>query len=570
MDVGPTNEPLVYYKERDLWIRFPSVSDALVARLMLEQGVNPTALDAFLRTLSNPKFSLASVTLNRAADVDRHFAECGRAKAWRRAEVTHGSFRTAGVPHIILELVTESIANSMFSVYRELSIDGNQRRGIGENMYWLSNAIVRAFLTRMALVHRTWTVSAQRALRDHIVVIGRKDLRNFVRGPFCGPWIHDFGYYEGDKLDKAGDGKDDDTDDDTDEDDDENEHENETEDRNSVVEMLTSVLLRAPNLLFFGCYFERASSGSLRSFRNLLQDIGHATNLLGLHLQNKDVGDCDLFEELCVAVSQLPRLRFLFVEAFDPPHQEISSSHFLAYVPSPSLRTLNVDISTLSVGETFTKCLLYPRDGFAPEHLVLHELQVHDGNWSDICEFLQPVVHDLQTLHMRFLAMRIGDDETDLDNVKFLRTLLSDCTSLKTLCLDQVFRRQDIFSNHVPHPEPFLPSTLEVLRLQMYCRNPPDLDRADASFQWVLASNVMPQLRLFLVQDASLYFRDLIKSGDAVTIDLSDQMPMTSETCAASKVDFRWVEECCTVSAWDGDITHGDDVERSLASEDVR
>lgn len=103
---------------RKEWIPFLTVSDALIANLHLTHNIAISAIDLFLDVLRNPSFHPSHVSFTNSSDVDAHISAHRATQIVRLAESDATSRQTAGIPHNVLDLVSEYMFSKVASPTR--------------------------------------------------------------------------------------------------------------------------------------------------------------------------------------------------------------------------------------------------------------------------------------------------------------------------------------------------------------------------------------------------------------------------------------------------------------------
>ncbi|KLO17829.1 hypothetical protein SCHPADRAFT_143911 [Schizopora paradoxa] len=179
-----------------------NVSDALLARLLLTDGVEDTSLDLFISVINDPNFNPREVTFKRSGDILRLVAE------QRQQDIDSLGNRssqgminvTAGVPGVVLDGVIDVLKDE----FEDAALALRSRDGFSfattdpppdcfgfvlEERAALSDS--RHALLTCCLVHTSWLGSAQRAL-GCALISPLKDLRNtlwcYIRSPLYSVW----------------------------------------------------------------------------------------------------------------------------------------------------------------------------------------------------------------------------------------------------------------------------------------------------------------------------------------------------------------------------------------------
>ncbi|KAL5529727.1 hypothetical protein ACEPAG_5712 [Sanghuangporus baumii] len=183
-----------------------SSSDALLTSLTvaLSDDLSSNVLDAFLNIFQDPAFCSKDVTFKNAQDISKHVSEQRKRVAQKRSLavpefLSHGRSSLygsetrnlyGGVPHLIIDMVAQQLASEMMPMADQVDWD----------TIVCNTADTRCpreqDLLNMALVHRTWTPAATRALRPRVKLTGSRNLQAFLRSPRMGPWLREFYFVE--------------------------------------------------------------------------------------------------------------------------------------------------------------------------------------------------------------------------------------------------------------------------------------------------------------------------------------------------------------------------------------
>lgn len=538
---------LVYYEDNDLWLRFSTIADALVAReMLLDHGrpVGPTNGSPDQQPFADPDFRASDVTIRTMADLDGLISEQARERSARRSGAHQNSpFRTAGMPNIVLDCVLECIASMMTSIYREMG----PLLQLNNAPEMRPNPAVRALLSTMSLVHRSWTGAAQNVLRRRVYMRTEDQLLSFARGPHCGPWVREFGYlhiYEGTKIrlgqrgvePTSGDG---------------------SRKRHLTTDLICSILQRTPNLQSFGCVFEPMYRRSKWVISDILQQIGRTASLrtLYIHTTSSTQTRCYTLEELCRAVSHLHRLTFLSIRGWDSvlgggcQHGGESApgsiAELLGCSPPRSLETIFIafpSFAILEIDEPLVSWLLRPRGEFSLKRLMLRNISLSEDSLNEVLAFLAPLPHSLACLYLGIEPENPGTYRSFY--LPFVIALLSGCTHLKALYLGELYGPGSGPGSTSAHRN-FLPATLETLCVPISYGTKVLLKDSDAELLWLLSSNKLPNLHLMLLDDhwsvyqmADAECKEVLGEGVG-KVDFGDNMPLTSKLCAQSGIQVR-------------------------------
>lgn len=182
-----------------LRIPFVSQSDAHLAQLLLQHGLSRHHFNLILNTLRNPSFSIRDVTLRSASDIDEHVSEHRRNLAKKRSGgglMKNGPSRQTDRKKTV-SLIFNLVLDFMLSEHAHFSYEADNppnESGVQANPYEARHRSLCSDLKSMSLVHRTWTLPAQRALSRRVVLMTKRHLRSFALSPACGTSVRELAY----------------------------------------------------------------------------------------------------------------------------------------------------------------------------------------------------------------------------------------------------------------------------------------------------------------------------------------------------------------------------------------
>ncbi|EJD05177.1 uncharacterized protein FOMMEDRAFT_154390 [Fomitiporia mediterranea MF3/22] len=169
------NSKFCHSDELNLDIRFETYSDAKLASVFLNNmNEFPVALfQQVLDVVLDPRFKSSEVTFKNAWGIFDCVSTYRRGMALNRTLVKpHKAERTSGViPPVVLGLIVDTF------------------------MHWFEMFDINGYdLRNMCLVHRSWTVIAQKGLRRR-AIIPYQQINRFLLSPLCGPCVTDMMIY---------------------------------------------------------------------------------------------------------------------------------------------------------------------------------------------------------------------------------------------------------------------------------------------------------------------------------------------------------------------------------------
>lgn len=189
----PFIDSRAFVKEAKTYVDFSSQTNAMLASLQLFHDVPCHIMDLVLSVVTHPDFDTKQITLSNSVDVidvvEERRLKDRMAVVHRRSLNSDGYLEQAGFSQFILDEVLDIIHADRLDTVKarfEETLDN-------ETMYRNSMHIEEDdILQAMCLVHRSWTIPAQKAL-GRILHIGRPSykmnvLLDPVRKSIFGPW----------------------------------------------------------------------------------------------------------------------------------------------------------------------------------------------------------------------------------------------------------------------------------------------------------------------------------------------------------------------------------------------
>lgn len=159
------------------YVSFPSQADAMLASLQLFHDVPCRFMDLFFSVVTHPDFDSKQVTLRDSVDVI-NIVEESRLKdrmavVHKRAHGADGHTKQAGFPQFVLYEVLDVIhAERMVVVKKWFEESLSNKEMIRVSFWGPITSWEDNIFKSLALVHRTWTWPAQKAL-GRVFLIGR-------------------------------------------------------------------------------------------------------------------------------------------------------------------------------------------------------------------------------------------------------------------------------------------------------------------------------------------------------------------------------------------------------------
>ncbi|KAH8110742.1 hypothetical protein DFH11DRAFT_1618425 [Phellopilus nigrolimitatus] len=292
----------------------------------------------------------------------------------------HGSnLDTAGVPHVILDLVVDILICGMKPLALEV-----QGRDV-ENLE-------RETFEAMSLVHRTWTGIARRGLWRRAVVnlrnrktIPRRSLRFQLREL---------------AIVSRGSG-------------------------GARSRILTDILCHAPNLqvVYIDIELEEESGNNFLAF---IRQLGAQSCLRRLWVMGETAR---FLRDICIVVSRLQNLRSLVLDSFDACDHPPCSLHGLDNPP----KTLESLAILDHVGQACVDWFIRPREGFAIRNLIVMLDNAEHGRGSPFTAHAKGCLPLLKSLHV--LSLLEDEDAVRLQEYTLKSLQLLKATSLQHFTL---------------------------------------------------------------------------------------------------------------------------------------
>lgn len=198
----PFDGSYAFNKESSTYVAFATQSDAMLASLQLFHDIPRSIIDLVLSLVTHPEFDSRKITLKSSVDVIRSVEE---ARLEKRMAVVHGrsmgrngggrGIDQAGIPLFVLEDILDIVVSSRERRIKELLQKHLEKRDMFAERINQVDLEENVTLSDMSLVHRSWTIPAQRALGKAVffrtaVLQSHLDYRPFFRrqNSVYGPW----------------------------------------------------------------------------------------------------------------------------------------------------------------------------------------------------------------------------------------------------------------------------------------------------------------------------------------------------------------------------------------------
>lgn len=189
----PFIDARAYNKASSTYVTFSSQADAMLASLQLFHDLPCRTMDLFFSVITHPNFDARQLTLRNSVDVINVVEQSrlrDRAAVVRnRALNSDGYVEQAGFPQFVLDEVLDIIhADRMVNIEARLEENLEDRQMCRARINIAEDNILKS----LALVHRTWTLPAQKAL-GRVLHIGRPTremdvLLSPIQKSIFGPW----------------------------------------------------------------------------------------------------------------------------------------------------------------------------------------------------------------------------------------------------------------------------------------------------------------------------------------------------------------------------------------------
>ncbi|KLO17828.1 hypothetical protein SCHPADRAFT_993998 [Schizopora paradoxa] len=203
--MNPTNPTFCFDSKLQTHFQCNNTSDALLARLLLTDGVEDTILDLFLSVVNDPNFNPKDVTFKHSGDVHRLVGEQIKKNtdSLGNRSLQHGMINvTAGLPSIVLDGVIDVLKGELEDTVLALrSKDGVAFTSINPPFACFgfvddehrAISICHRTLSKCCVVHTSWLSRARRALGCFLIspINSKADtvlLPGFVRSPLYSTW----------------------------------------------------------------------------------------------------------------------------------------------------------------------------------------------------------------------------------------------------------------------------------------------------------------------------------------------------------------------------------------------
>lgn len=516
----------IFDKQSGLLIPFRSRSDALLAQLVLRHGLSKGFFNALMDTVLDPSFSPSEVTLRSATDVDVRISEHRRELAEERAHTRTDSpggtscdeTEMAGIPHIILEAVIDRVLDN----FEHFTYEADATPGSSNNAF---ASRFQSDLRNMSLVHRSWTVPVQRALRKRVVLTTRRGLREFARSPACGSGVRELAY----KLPKAQACT----------------FFHKASEAREHWATFASVVSRLTTLRFLCLSIESAHLADLNGLELVLDAIGTLTNLEGLWLHSSQ-DHCPYLPQLCKTISILPCLRFLSLSNWtcprepETPDMQATYNKLQQLSPPPRLKALKMQDAYLTTPSKYLTWLFQPRNSYCLEVL---DLEITFSRASDISptarvdsphliSALSPLLPSLSSLSIKFFYFDTSSPSSASVYDTDLQAFLKQTTGLRRLRLHRLRMGTDS-SMSLGHEALELPQSLEELHVH-YNRSGVNWRTQDQRLCGLLEAASLPCLQRVLMSSAE----PELDMMEANPINVALNLPRTHRICTRLGVDL--------------------------------
>ncbi|KAH8108518.1 hypothetical protein DFH11DRAFT_1084414 [Phellopilus nigrolimitatus] len=172
----------VFDEESEDLVHFDSTTDALIAKLHLENHIPPRFIDSFLDILRNEQFDSAQVSFKKSTDIDKSIADYRFGRSLHRAK--YCDLQNSRLPYDIFPLIMEKITQDRLPLRTD---DPSSCFGVLSPEQGFPSCIASR-LQALALTHRALTPLAQRKLGQRIFMQRAEHLRALRRSPLLGPW----------------------------------------------------------------------------------------------------------------------------------------------------------------------------------------------------------------------------------------------------------------------------------------------------------------------------------------------------------------------------------------------
>ncbi|EJD05178.1 uncharacterized protein FOMMEDRAFT_154391 [Fomitiporia mediterranea MF3/22] len=385
-------------------IRFETYSDARLAAVFLD-NMDRLPVDLFKQVIDviiDPQFKSSEVTFKGTLDAFERVSTYRRNMA---PGCTVERLSSGVVPPVVLDLVVDTI------------VQQNIPLGIAAEKRW-SDALAHngVSLRNMSLVHRSWTIIAQRGLR-HRAIIPCRQIHRFLVNPLCGPWVTEMIiYWTLRPKDEA----------------------------IRRLYLLEGLLERTPNVCslafitsYDGSESKKAESFQIQSCFDTISGLLPCLRRLWLkHITNTCgsvwVQVCENLNSVCKAIPKLHSLEFLSIDRW--VSSDLEDFNWNEHPPS-SLKSISLCLHDF-MSRQFFAWLLSPRNGFSLQWLSIGEGDgCPESSYRELLLSLQSNLHQLNHLSAVTWAIQHDDRWSSSDNILLTCRML---TSLE-LIYDQCY-----------------------------------------------------------------------------------------------------------------------------------
>ncbi|KAH8112818.1 hypothetical protein DFH11DRAFT_1604090 [Phellopilus nigrolimitatus] len=359
---------------------------------ILDVGTCFSPFTAFYLTklLQNPAFKPEQVTFPSGVDILLQVAAYRRIVAKKRSLTYNPSM--SAVPQIILEQVAGLFADMDRDTLSSREFWPDPDQDLSSHVFFLA----RKELGVMSLVHRSWTESAQRAMRSIARVVDLDGLYSFLQSPLSGRWTRSLLIGPRSKNGPFVEP---------------------TLQRFEAMHLLKTILCIAPKmkLLSIQMQFLPLEPFSLRKEAPaFVRELGRLRSLKTLRLVAME-DSFELLPEVWTALVNMPHLEYLLLHGLVWPYKTPFSTSFSPSTAPPtfSLKSLNLIYNyrkfglfgdgRFTAGSAFSTWLLQNNDQLnefsldAPYSLFFNE---RDGSCTTFIHVMQPVLPRLKRLSL--------------------------------------------------------------------------------------------------------------------------------------------------------------------------
>lgn len=171
-------------------IRFSNQSDALLARLVLTEGLDSSVLDLVLSIIHNPAFNTRDVSFASSGDIYAHVANERAVKEFSFDSRLLAPPKNA-IPEVVLDGMFDILKADLLDTAASLRLQPRVLSHVVKETDdgWALTFAVRT-LAFCNLVHSSWLLRARRVL-GAIVMSRNNPLLQTIRNPCFGPWTRE-------------------------------------------------------------------------------------------------------------------------------------------------------------------------------------------------------------------------------------------------------------------------------------------------------------------------------------------------------------------------------------------